>query len=64
MAVVQSEYHNTHAMWGWAGLRFWENDSIRVTLKTGVTLDGGFVAGPTTNFRGIKIPCARPSGAC
>ena len=37
------------------GLRFWENDSIRVTLKTGVIHEGGFVAGPTTNFRGIKI---------
>ena len=55
MAVVQSEYRNTQAMWGWAGLRFWENDSIRVTLKTGVIHEGGFVAGPTTNFRGIKI---------
>ena len=55
MAVIQSEYHNTHAMWAFGALQFWKNDRIRVTLKTGKTHEGGLVAGPTTNFRGIKI---------
>ena len=55
MAVVQSEYHNVHAMWAWEGLQFWKNDRIRVTLKAGETHEGGLVAGPTTNFRGIRI---------
>ena len=51
MAVVQTVYTNTHAVWR----KFWKNDRIRVTLKTGKTYEGGFVAGPTTNFRGIQI---------
>ena len=55
MAVVQTEYHNTQPMWAWEGLGFWEDDRIRVTLKTGKTHEGRLVAGPTTNFRGIKI---------
>ena len=55
MTVVQTEYHNTHAVWAWGERKFWNNDRIRVTLKTSKIHEGGFVAGPTTNFRGIQI---------
>ena len=35
--------------------KFWKNDRIRVTLKTGKTYEGQVAAGPTTNFGGIQI---------
>ena len=55
MAIVQSEYHNFHAMWSFDGIRFWKGDQIRVTLKAGTAYDGQIVAGPTTSFDGITI---------